>query len=278
MKQINGLVIRIKKALKITFKNSFSAFLSNFVQTIYIMKTIIFSVCALLVFNATILKAQKKITFTAADGLTITANLYLVNDTMPYIVLCHQAGYSRGEYNETAPKFSRFGYNCIAVDARSGKEVNDVENRTARAAMKANKPITYLDAEQDILAAIDYAYEKSKKKVLLVGSSYSASLALKIGTTNNKVKAVIAFSPGEYFEESLNLKEAIKVYTKPLFVTSTKDEAADVTKLIKDIKTPVKHQFIPIEQGAHGSKALWKVTSNHNEYWLALFMFMRAIR
>jgi len=228
--------------------------------------------------NSTISKSQETITFPSKDGLLITADLYKVNDTLPYMILCHQSGYSRGEYLESAKRFTKFNYNCLAIDARSGDEVNDIKNETARAIRESNKPVSYLDAEQDIVAAIDYAYKKTNKKVIIVGSSYSASLAMKIGVTNDKVKAVIAFSPGEYFGEKLNLKKEIKRFNKPLFVSSSKDEAPEVTKLIKDIKTPVKHHFIPIEQGMHGSKTLWKSTSNRNEYWMALFMFMRDVK
>jgi dienelactone hydrolase len=223
-------------------------------------------------------KAQETIKFPSKDGLPVTADLYLSSDTLPYMVLCHQAGFSRGEYKETAPKFTKFGYNCIALDARSGKEVNGVENETAKAALAAKKSTTYLDAEQDIIAAIDYAYSKSKKKVILVGSSYSASLVMKIGATNDKVKAVLAFSPGEYFGEKLNIKESIKNFDKPLFVTSAQSEAPDVSKLIKDVKSGRKQQFTPSGKGDHGSKALWKETNpNYHEYWLALLMFMRGI-
>src|ERR1035437_3583949 len=115
-------------------------------------------------------KQAEKITFPASDALLITADLYFVNDTLPYMILCHQAGYSRGEYMETATKFCRLGYNCIAIDQRCGNEVNGVKNETAALATLKKKATSYLDAEQDILAAIDYAYTKSGKKVLLVGS------------------------------------------------------------------------------------------------------------
>ena len=222
--------------------------------------------------------AQETIKFPSKDGVAITADLYFVSDTLPYMILCHQAGFSRGEYKETGPKFTKFGYNCLAIDARSGKEANGVTNETARDAAAKKKPTTYLDAEQDIIAAIDYAYAKSKKKVILLGSSYSASLVLKIAANNDKVKAVLAFSPGEYFGTQLNLKESIKNLDKPVFVTSSKEEAADVSKLVKDIKSKNKQQFTPSNKGDHGSKALWKETNpNYHEYWLALLMFMRGV-
>lgn len=221
--------------------------------------------------------AQTTITFPARDSVTVTADLYFVSDTLPYLVLCHQAGYSRGEYRETAWKFMKLGYNCIAVDARSGKEVNGVENETAMDAKQKNKSSTFLEAEKDIVAAINYAYKKSNKQVVLVGSSYSASLAMKIGTKNSKVKAVVAFSPGEYFGDKLNLKSAISTYKKPLFVTSAKDEAPGVTLLMSDIKSPIVKQFIPVQPGVHGSSALWKNNANYNEYWAAVIPFLCSL-
>ena len=238
----------------------------------------LFLILLITIVNSGISKAQKKITFLSKDGIPITADLYFVNDTAPYMVLCHQAGYSRGEYKETGHKFAKFEYNCIAIDARSGDEVNGVKNETAIAAKAKNKSTNLLDAEQDIVSAIDYANKKSNKKVIVVGSSYSASLALKIGTDNDKVKAVIAFSPGEYFGDKLNLKNAIANFDKPVFVTSTKEEAASVSLLIKDIRSQKKQQFIPTGKGVHGSKALWKNNPDFLQYWQALAMFMNSMK
>ncbi|MFI5150674.1 MAG: alpha/beta hydrolase [Bacteroidia bacterium] len=225
------------------------------------------------------LQGQKKIEFPSKDGIEISATVYILQDTMPYMILCHQAGYSRGEYEETARKFMKFQYNCLAIDLRSGGEINDVKNETAQHAKEKNKPVTYLDAEQDMLAAIDYAFAKSKKKVILIGSSYSASLALKIAASKNeKVKAVIAFSPGEYFGKTLVLKDHIKTIPVPVFVTSSKEEAPALTKLMNDVTCTGKQQFIPASKGEHGSRALWKENQNAHEYWLAVLMFMRGVK
>jgi dienelactone hydrolase len=223
-------------------------------------------------------KPATKIYFPASDALLITADLYFVNDTLPYMILCHQAGYSRGEYMETATKFCRLGYNCIAIDQRCGNEVNGVKNETAALATLKKKATSYLDAEQDILAAIDYAYTKSGKKVLLVGSSYSASLALRIAATNKKVNAVMAFSPGEYFGTTLKLKDAIVYLTVPLFVTSTKEEATDVSTLISDVKSKIKKQYIPAAKGGHGSSCLWKNNQDYQDYWSAILIFMKLLK
>ena len=218
---------------------------------------------------------QRTITFPSEDGLNITADIYLSNDsTLPYILLCHQAGYSRGEYNETAKKFSRLGFNCMAIDLRSGGEVNGVQNMTFSEASKNKKGTEYLDAEQDIRAAIDFLFEKNKKKVVIVGSSYSASLVLKVAVDNEKVQSVIAFSPGEYFGKKLKLHEAIADLDKPVLVLSSAKERDDINKLMKDVKSKKKNIFSPATGGEHGSKALWKVNANYHDYWISVMMFL----
>jgi len=222
--------------------------------------------------------AVQKITFPSKDALLITADLYFVNDSLPYMILCHQAGWSRGEYQEPAKKFCLLGYNCIAIDQRSGKEVNGIKNETAALALQKKKPTSYLDAEQDIIAAMDYAYSRSGKKVTLTGSSYSASLVLKIAATSNKVSAVFAFSPGEYFGTKLNLKNAIAGLSVPVFATSSKEEAKDVTLLLNDVKAKKKQQFVPTSKGRHGSSCLWKDNPGYHEYWLAIMMFVKQLQ
>ena len=65
---------------------------------------------------------SEKIYFSSKDGVRITADYYKVHaDTVPLILLFHQAGWSRGEYIEIAPRLTQMGFNCMAIDLRSGK-------------------------------------------------------------------------------------------------------------------------------------------------------------
>ncbi len=115
------------------------------------------------------------------------------------------------------------GFNCISIDQRSGGHLVEWFNETMLKAVKKGKPVEYLDAEQDIIAAVDYAAAKYKKKVILWGSSYSATLAIYQAVENKKIEAVIAFSPGEYFaDQKKSLLEKLKGFKKPMFITSSK--------------------------------------------------------
>jgi hypothetical protein len=85
---------------------------------------------------------------------------------------------------------------------------------------------------------------------------------MKAAKNNSSVKAVIAFSPGEYFGNGYSLKDTIADLTKPLFVTSSKMEAPQVSELIKGVKSQQKQQFTPSQKGAEGSIALLPIVKN----------------
>ena len=51
---------------------------------------------------------EKKFLFLSLDSLEITADLYKIeNNKAPYIILFHQANFSRGSYLDIAPKLNK---------------------------------------------------------------------------------------------------------------------------------------------------------------------------
>ena len=210
---------------------------------------------------------QDTVEFPSGDGLMMAAVIYEIDSTSPVVVMCHQARMSNYEYAEIAPKLNQMGYNCIALDLRSGGTMETHENITFNHAKEKNLPTGYLDSEQDILAGLNYAYERWHQPVILWGSSFSAGLCLKIGTTNDKVREIIAYSPGEYYEGKMSLKESIQGLNKPTYITSTEKEAAAIEKIISDIPAGVITQYFPDMKGTHGSKALWSTDQSSGDYW-----------
>ena len=219
-------------------------------------------------------KYSNTITFYAKDSVLITADTYFLNDIEPTVLLCHQAGFSRGEYIETANKINKLGFSCMAIDQRSGKEVNGIINRTAKNADSKLMNVGYAGAKQDLEAAIDYLYElNGSQPIILVGSSYSASLALWLGSENKKIKAVAAFSPGEYLK-NMSLADTIKQIKVPTFITSSQREIGPVEKLIRFVKPKYITHFKPDVEGIHGSRAIWDSTEGHEAYWNAFKEFL----
>lgn len=231
----------------------------------------------------TMLKAQAEtISFKAKDKVMITADLYLTENTKaPFIILFHQAKYSRGEYVETAPKLNDLGYNCIAVDLRSGDEINSVENKTYRFADSLRLETRYTDAYSDMRSAVAYVKRTYPgTKIILFGSSYSASLSLKLAADYPEgISGVIAFSPGEYFSKFGWSSQIIELSAPrikcPVFITSAKEEQVQWQKIYDAIKLQSKVSFIPKSEGKHGSKVLWEAFPENVEYWSALKGFLK---
>lgn len=221
--------------------------------------------------------AQQTVTFGTADGLTITADLYVANLSYPYILLLHQAGFSRGEYREIAPKLTKLGYNCLAIDQRSGYEACFVPNLTAAQAAERGLPQSYLDAQPDIEAALAYIKRRTDKPIVLWGSSYSASLALMLAPRELRVGALVVFSPGEYFSGLQVAASAAKV-SVPVFVTASHDECEQIRQVCAGIKSNLLTTYCPALPGEHGSKALWESNPSHGDYWLALMMFFSHLK
>jgi dienelactone hydrolase len=228
----------------------------------------------LLILNVSVASAQTTFFIVGKDGVPVTVDLYAADTSMPFIILFHQARYSRGEYKETALKLNKMGYNCLAVDLRSGKEVKGIKNETAEVALARNKTTNYIDSEQDMITAIDYIYNQTNKSMIILGSSYSASLAIKIAVNNDKVAKVIAFSPGEYFGDDFKIADYASKINVPTFITSSKKESEGVKQLIALNNSGKITHYVPKGEGKHGSSALWDENQNHQEYWLALMLFL----
>ena len=243
----------------------------------------LFTCCLLILITTNSLASENKtISYKSADELLITADLYTQHssDTTPLIILFHQAGSSRGEYDEIAPRLNKLGFNCIAVDLRSGEYSRGKDNETAIRAGNKNLATSYADALPDIIASLNYAREHySNSKIIAWGSSYSAALVLKVaGDHPQLVDGVAAFSPGEYFshlgKSETWIRDSAKNIKAPTFITSSKNEAADWSPIYEVIDIVNRQSFIPETAGKHGSKALWKKYNDSDAYWNAVTDFL----
>ncbi len=224
------------------------------------------------------------ITFPSSDGVTITADLYAPHGKeAPMILLFHQANWSRGEYKEIAPKLNAMGYNCLAVDLRSGGKINNITNETRNDALAKYKSTQYVDALPDIIASVKYAKKNlANGKLILWGSSYSSSLVLKVGSEMPEaVDAILAFSPGEYFTAQGKPRDYItsSMYSlsQPVFFTSAHNEKSNWWGMYVAVSGSQKQFFWPSSTGNHGSRALWSKFPDSKEYWEAVKSFLEHI-
>lgn len=223
----------------------------------------------------------RSVDFPTTGGIQGRADIYESKDSSATLILLfHQAGWSRGEYREIAPQLVERGYRVMAVDQRSGGGVNGVRNETHHRASKIGLGTSYLDAYADLEAALDYARKTLKaERVIVWGSSYSASLVFRLAAERAQdVAAVMAFSPGEYFEKEMGatyIRGLAKRIQQPLFVTSAKAEREQAKPIFDASPASKKILFTPASKGQHGSRALWKKWTDNDVYWAAVGAFLK---
>ena len=240
-----------------------------------------FALFLLLLLPASAWSKPVQVEFPAPDGVTVTADLYMAHPKeSAFIILFHRAGWSRGEYLSIAPKLLKLGFNCMAVDLRAGGQINGAVNQTRLSAVKAGRATTFLDAEKDMMAAIVFVRKNyAKGSLILWGSSYSASLVIKIAAEHGGIcDAALVFSPGEYFQKFGKSSSFIRVRAGkikvPIFFTSASTEKTRWWSIYSAVPTGFRTYFIPDEDGAHGSEALWESTWSSEEYWDAVEDFL----
>jgi pimeloyl-ACP methyl ester carboxylesterase len=210
--------------------------------------------------------AQVKGSFTTSDSVNVTYDEYFISKKKPCILLCHQANYSRGEYVYTATVLNKLGYNCVAIDQRSGNEINNVSNETKKDALSKNKSTEFDSAEIDIKEAIDFFTKKYGQKMIVWGSSYSASLVLKIAVQYpDNIRGILCFSPGDYLN-SFKLSNNLSDLRFMVYVYGAQKELDAIGLALRNV--PNKRTFKPIfSAGKHGSSVLWADSDSAMEFW-----------
>ncbi|HEY3781077.1 MAG TPA: hypothetical protein VGL56_08355 [Fimbriimonadaceae bacterium] len=168
----------------------------------------------------------QEITFPAQDGQTVYGDLYRSGKeaAKSVVLMFHQAGSNAGEYETIAPQIVKLGTDCLAIDQRSGGNMFDRKNRTATTAKGSED---YMDAYKDMEGALSWAKSQGYKKIIPWGSSYSASLTIKLLSEHPELNAGLAFSPGEYFDDKNLVKSWAANVKATVLIACTPDEAKD---------------------------------------------------
>jgi dienelactone hydrolase len=218
------------------------------------------------------------LTIKAADGLMLSAKYYQSARPKALILLFHQAGSNYAEYATIAPRLVKEGYSALAIDQRSGGSMFQRTNETAK---RFGKKAQYLEAEQDLEAALIWARDQ-KLPIAVWGSSYSSSLVFLLASKHPEdIKTVLSFSPGEYLGTPELVRTAAAKVSLPIYVTSSieTDEISAAETILKAAPSKLKTQFVPKIGGVHGSSTLRedRNPTGAAENWTAVLAFLSGV-
>jgi dienelactone hydrolase len=226
--------------------------------------------------------AGQPVSFLAADGVRVYGEFYPAGGkTAPVILLFHRAGSNHAEYAPIAPQLAALGFNCLAIDQRSGGTMWGVHNRTADA---LNFEPSFMDVLKDMEAALSWTRSSGYGGPAIAwGSSYSASLVFLLAARHtDDIKAVLAFSPSDtYVDPPGTVLAAAAKVTCPVFIDSAKDakEIAAAKRVLGAVSSKSKTQFVPAIAGIHASPTL-RADQNPRgaeENWKAVSRFLSQL-
>jgi alpha-beta hydrolase superfamily lysophospholipase len=220
--------------------------------------------------------ASQAVTLRARDGVNISGLAYMAEHPKAIVLLFHQADSSKTEYATIAPRLAAAGFTALAIDQRSGGDLFG-PNETAR---RLGRTASFEQAKPDLEAALDWAKDKHLP-VVLWGSSYSASLVFEVAADHpQEVSAVMAFSPGEYFDDMKAVARAAAKVRAPIYVTSAPDagEVSDAKAILAASPARSKTQYVP-QIGVHGSSTLIEAEDPKGaaENWKHALAFLNAL-
>ena len=225
--------------------------------------------------------APTAVSFKASDNVTVFADHYTTGAPgRPLVLMFHQAGSNRAEYATIAPMLLTLGFDALAVDQRSGGSLFGHDNETVQ---HLGRSEDYGRAYRDLEAALAWAKSAGRSApVIAWGSSYSAALVFLLAAQHPEVKALLAFSPGEYLGDPSSVRRAAAQLSIPIYVTSAKGnpEVEQAKAIVDAAPSPEKTLFVPRIAGVHGSSTL-RLDRNPRgaeENWAAVKAFLASLR
>ena len=213
----------------------------------------------------------------ASDGVIVHGLDYRAARPRGVVLLFHQAGSSKAEYNEIAARLIDRGFNALAIDQRSGGNLFGI-NETIQA---LGRSTDYAAARPDLDAALNWA-KGEQLPIILWGSSYSAGMALELAADHpGEIAGVMAFSPGEYRDKSNGVAAAAARLDLPIYVTAEKtpEEARAAKALLAASPSRDKVYATPRKAGVHGSSTLIPARNPEGaeENWKSVDAFLDRI-
>lgn len=136
----------------------------------------------------------ERVSFAAADGVTLVGDYYQTPKQGPAVLLLHMMPATRESWREFAPKLVARGFSVLAIDLRGHGE--SVSGPTGAIDYRKFSDSEHKASLLDVDAAVRWLEEQGGSPVALVGASIGANLAITYAADHHDIPAVAALSPG----------------------------------------------------------------------------------
>jgi pimeloyl-ACP methyl ester carboxylesterase len=196
------------------------------------------------------------VTFPTSDGVTISATLRVGETGTIPIVLVHQLGSTRAEWEPLVAKLAAEGWTTLALDLRGhGESTAGTGSRPRTLAYGSFRDTDWRDTQRDVRAALDFLagrQEIAAQSAVLVGSSIGGTACLAAAAEDPRASRVAVLSPGRAYRGFDAIIPASKLGERELLILRAQDEAMtqETGEVLDRIVTNSTLRLVP--GGSHG--------------------------
>ncbi len=189
--------------------------------------------------------------FHTRDGVLLSGTLTVPRRGAPVVVLIHQLGSDRHDWDGFLPALERARYATLAYDTRGmGRSLSRWPSKTRyRPPMET---ANYLESmPRDVAAALSFLRRRGdidSGRVALVGASLGANIAHAAAGAHEQVRATVVLSPGLPPPGVLRPKGS---RPRAVLFASSRIEAAPVLELLDTVREP-RLNILGSDAEAHG--------------------------
>jgi pimeloyl-ACP methyl ester carboxylesterase len=212
------------------------------------------------------ISSMEKISFITKDKIKIIANLYTVDKPLGWVIFVHMMPAAKESYDHLAKRLQNLGYEGLALDLRGhGESTFSLQGDALNYAKFTDEE--HQKSILDLEAAVDYLIKERKanaEKIIFIGASIGANLALQYLSEHFECKNAILLSPGLNYRGIIteplvkNLRHSQRVF----FIGSKDDQKAGgdsayMNQRLYDLTPAGVEKRIQIyDTGGHGTDIL----------------------
>ena len=182
-----------------------------------------------------------------SDGLVLQATFYSSPvQPAPVVLMLHQVGGSRADWDPLAQRLQAAGYAVLALDLRGYGDTGGEANWSL--------------AQGDVAAAVSLIQEMGDvdaSHIVIVGASIGANLALNACADTSGCAAAVLLSPGLDYHGITTSEAMVRLGVRPtLIVASEGDNNNPADSLTLDSMAQGDHQLVVLARAGHGTAML----------------------
>ncbi len=209
-------------------------------------------------------KAVIEVDLSTSDGVSVKGTYYQpLGVNAPGVVLLHMLGRHREDWDAFARHLQDAGYGVIAIDLR-GHGQSGGKREWSKMTQDAATAVAFIRSQTEI----------DPDRIVIVGASIGANIAINAGAHDPKVVGVALLSPGLNYRGVKTEDAVIQYHDRPLFIAaSSEDRYAAESSQQLDALAQGPHQLLILENQGHGTEMLGK----HNGLEAAIFQWLTEV-